>query len=59
MVVLIISDLDTDRDGVTDNNDKCPETRETYHFKDGDGCSDVAPVQREPIQGKPVQTKTV
>src|SRR3972149_1881466 len=34
--------IDTDRDGIPDSNDECPDVRETYNqYQDTDGCPDL------------------
>ena len=39
-----VAPVDTDGDGITDSNDKCPTQAETVNgFKDTDGCPDVIP----------------
>lgn len=37
--------MDTDKDGIPDDLDKCPGEPETYNdYRDGDGCPDTLPV---------------
>ncbi|MGH9909414.1 MAG: PKD domain-containing protein, partial [Nitrososphaerales archaeon] len=39
--------LDTDRDGVSDLYDQCPDAKETNNkFQDEDGCPDVSPAEK-------------
>ena len=38
-------DLDNDKDGILDKDDKCPNSAETFNgYEDTDGCPDDAPI---------------
>jgi len=44
---------DSDGDGITDDNDKCPTSAETKNgYQDDDGCPDTAPATIAPIKPK-------
>jgi type VI secretion system secreted protein Hcp len=45
--------VDSDRDGITDDKDKCPKEAETKNnYQDDDGCPDTAPMVAVPIKPK-------
>ena len=51
-----VASVDTDGDGITDSNDKCPTKAETVNgFKDTDGCPDVD--EKKALEDKKVAEK--
>ena len=39
--------MDTDKDGLNDDVDECPNEQETWNkFEDKDGCPDIVPEQK-------------